>query len=88
VREFLVTGRVQGVGFRWATARKGGQLGLDGVVRNRDDGGVEVIAAGSVESLAALAAWLWKGPPGARVAHVQEGGTSRAVPVSGFHMER
>jgi len=88
VRAFILTGRVQGVGFRWATARKARELGLDGSVRNRDDGAVEVIAAGSTESLAALAAWLRTGPPGARVADVEEEGTSRVVPVSGFRIAR
>lgn len=43
---FFVTGRVQGVGFRWWVKSKGLELGLVGFARNLDDGRVEVCAQG------------------------------------------
>jgi acylphosphatase len=67
VVRLLITGRVQGVGYRaWAvdTARR---LALRGWVRNRSDGAVEALAAGSDEAVAAMLAACRRGP---RVAHV------------------
>ncbi|ERJ20532.1 Acylphosphatase protein [Salinisphaera shabanensis E1L3A] len=69
-RQFLVSGRVQGVGFRDATRTRANELGLAGWVRNLSDGRVEVQAAGSGEKLNALADWLQDGPPSAKVEHV------------------
>ena len=69
-RGFVVTGRVQGVGFRAATQRQGRALGLTGWVRNRNDGCVEGAAFGPRAQLDALIAWLHDGPPSARVESV------------------
>ncbi len=66
----VVHGRVQGVGFRWSTVRQARTLGLSGIVSNRSDGTVEVIAEGDASRLARLLGWLEKGPPGARVSSV------------------
>lgn len=63
-------GRVQGVFYRASTARKAGSLGLSGSARNLPDGRVEVRLSGSPEAIAELCAWLWKGPPSARVVAV------------------
>ena len=65
----VVTGAVQGVGFRDATVRRARSLGLEGWVRNGDDGTVVVHAEGSEESVEALVAFLREGP---RLAHVDE----------------
>lgn len=65
-----ITGRVQGVGFRWATRRVAVDLGVSGGVRNLADGSVEVMARGSDEAIAALVGFLEHGPPGAIVAGV------------------
>jgi acylphosphatase len=62
-----VTGRVQGVGFRWSAVREARRLGLRGWVRNADDGSVELEAEGSARSLEEFLAWLHRGPPGAFV---------------------
>jgi acylphosphatase len=67
----VVTGRVQGVGFRYSTIRQARALGLAGTVSNRYDGSVEVDAEGPRPSLERLLAWLSKGPPGAHVRDVQ-----------------
>jgi len=65
---FLVSGMVQGVGFRWFVARHARALGLGGYARNLADGRVEVVAAGSGrEELARLEQLLREGPAHARV---------------------
>jgi acylphosphatase len=68
---YRVTGRVQGVGFRWWTRSLATRLGLSGSVRNLSDGSVAVHARGSDELLRQLEAELAEGPPGARVASVE-----------------
>lgn len=67
---FLVTGLVQGVGFRYFVQREARRLHLRGWVRNRADGSVEALAAGSARALAAFAEALRQGPPAARVERV------------------
>lgn len=67
---FLVSGEVQGVGFRWFVARHSRQLGLRGCARNLPDGRVEVVVAGPNESLQQLEILLGNGPAHARVAGV------------------
>ena len=62
-----VVGRVQGVGFRYATQREAGRLGCSGWVRNGSDGTVEVFAQGEPAALSRLRAFLADGPPAARV---------------------
>jgi acylphosphatase len=71
---YVVAGRVQGVYYRAAAASWAKQLGLDGSVRNLPDGCVEVIASGDEDAQRQLAAWLWRGPPAARVdsVHMEE----------------
>jgi acylphosphatase len=68
---FLVTGRVQGVGFRWWTVGKAQRLGLRGWVRNRRDGSVEIHAIGPADKLEALALACEAGPAVARVEAVR-----------------
>jgi acylphosphatase len=69
-RRFVVSGRVQGVGFRWFVLRHAQRDGLTGFTRNLPDGSVEVLAAGDVVALERLAAALRVGPPHARVDEV------------------
>jgi acylphosphatase len=71
-RRFLVTGRVQGVGFRWFVEREAHTLGMAGWVRNNADGRVEVFAQGTAQQLSALRARLYQGPRAARVDSVEE----------------
>jgi len=63
-----IEGRVQGVGFRAFVEREAVALGLDGWVRNRRDGGVEVLASGSAGGVESLIAACRRGPRGANVA--------------------
>ena len=65
-----VSGRVQGVGFRYYALSQAESLGLTGWVRNRPDGSVEVLAEGSRPELEAFVDALWKGPSGASVRNV------------------
>ena len=69
--EATVTGRVQGVGFRWFARDRATALGLSGWVRNRADGSLEILAEGPAEALEAFEAALRLGPPGAAVGSVQ-----------------
>ena len=65
------TGRVQGVGFRYATLEKALGLGVTGYVRNLPDRRVEVLACGKENAVLALRNWLWQGPPLARVSDLR-----------------
>ena len=69
---FLVSGMVQGVGFRWFVARHARALGLGGYARNLPDGRVEVVACGGVsEALGRLEELLREGPAHARVERLE-----------------
>ena len=70
VRHLLIEGRVQGVGFRWALRNEARALGLRGWVRNRHDGRVEAVIAGSPEAVEHLTLWARHGPSTARVDRV------------------
>lgn len=70
-RRCRVSGRVQGVFYRASTERRATDLGLAGYVRNCADGTVEVVMHGPVAACDDLEAWLWEGPPSARVEAVQ-----------------
>ena len=66
-RRFLVSGRVQGVGFRYFVRIEGQREGLLGWVRNRLDGRVEIECEGDQEAVARFEQAIRQGPPGARV---------------------
>ena len=65
-----ISGRVQGVGFRWFVVGEAERLGLRGWVRNASDGSVEVEVEGPAGPVDELLARLAKGPPSARVSQV------------------
>ena len=66
----IIEGRVQGVGYRFWAVREAAALGLDGWVRNRRDGKVELLAIGEPGALQRLAELCHEGPPGAAVLRV------------------
>jgi len=66
-RRFVVTGMVQGVGFRAALRDEARRHGLSGWVRNRREGSVEALAQGDGEAVEKLLAWAGHGPRGAQV---------------------
>jgi acylphosphatase len=67
-----ISGRVQGVGFRWFTREEARRLGLSGWVTNLANGDVEVSAGGEASSLERLKRALEVGPTGAGVVSVLE----------------
>ena len=67
----IVTGRVQGVGFRYSAVREARSLGILGSIANLPDGSVEVSAEGNPARLQRFLDWLHKGPPGAHVSGVE-----------------
>lgn len=69
---WVVSGRVQGVGFRWFVASRATQLALHGWVRNLPNGQVEVVAAGNPDGVARLGEGLRAGPRLARVESVEK----------------
>jgi acylphosphatase len=66
-RRYVITGRVQGVGFRWFTHDAAARDGVHGWVRNLADGSVEVVAEGDAASVARFESSLRRGPSSARV---------------------
>lgn len=75
-----VTGRVQGVGYRWWVRRQAEALALTGWVMNANsERAVELVAEGSVAALDELERRLWQGPDGARVDAIE----ARRSPASG-----
>jgi acylphosphatase len=65
-----VKGRVQGVGFRFATADEARRLDLRGWVRNLDSGEVEAVFEGRRERVVEMVRWCEEGPPGSYVRDV------------------
>jgi acylphosphatase len=66
-RRFLVSGRVQGVGFRYFAEHHARIEGLGGWATNRPDGSVELVIEGDLDSVLRFEAKVRQGPPGARV---------------------
>ena len=67
-----ISGRVQGVGFRYSARERGADLGLSGWVRNISGGRVEVFAQGPAPMVDVFLTWLHDGPTAARVDRVDE----------------
>ena len=67
----IVSGRVQGVNFRWSALTEARRLGLSGWVRNLPGGEVEAVAEGPKDQLEELVRWCRQGPRLARVSAVK-----------------
>lgn len=83
----MVSGKVQGVGFRNYVFEKSRRLQIDGYVRNLPDGTVECVAKGEQSELEALHRVLQKGPTLSRVDRVDVSETSLS-PAPGFEIQR
>lgn len=71
-KRLLVTGKVQGVGFRASTLREATRIaGLRGWVRNLPDGRVEIMVQGDQSKVHELVEWSYSGPPASQVANVE-----------------
>lgn len=80
-----IEGRVQGVGFRYATAQRASELGINGWVRNLHDGSVEAVFQGSDDAIAEMKAWIDAGgPPLGRVTDVESRTRPAAQVFDGF----
>ena len=66
-RYILISGKVQGVGFRYFTQQNATKLGVHGYAKNLPNGKVEVVAEGDKATLDEFVKILWKGPPASRV---------------------
>ncbi len=71
-KKFVITGRVQGVGFRYFADRWASQLGIRGYVKNLWDGNVEVYAIGDPVALEELKLQLAEGPRSAHITAIDE----------------
>lgn len=69
--EVLVTGRVQGVGYRYSAIIQAGHLGLVGWVRNTRDGHVEMVVEGPPTGVESFIEWCKRGPSAAQVDDVR-----------------
>ncbi|ADY26545.1 Acylphosphatase [Deinococcus proteolyticus MRP] len=81
----LVSGQVQGVGYRYFAQRRARDIDLSGYAENLTDGRVEVVAEGWPDDLERLVHWLKQGPPHARVDGI-ETQLSEATGLRGFHI--
>lgn len=79
-RRLVITGLVQGVGFRYAFADEARARGLAGWVRNRRDGHVEALVSGAAPAVESMIEWARIGPPAARVSSVN---VEEAIAASG-----
>ena len=83
-RRFKVSGRVQGVGFRYFALGAARREGLNGYVTNHDDGSVEAVAEGEAESVDRFERALRQGPSRSRVERVLVDETEPTALNSGF----
>lgn len=79
----IISGRVQGVGYRAWTSSRARHFGIDGWVRNRKDGTVEALFSGAPQTVDALLKECADGPIAAKVSGVEAKPENQA-PASGF----
>lgn len=83
--KFIVSGVVQGVGFRYHTSYQGQKLGLVGYAKNLNNGDVEVVVCGARSAIEEMAKWLTHGPKTASVDNLQRQAVSYK-PYKGFQI--
>lgn len=84
VVHLFISGKVQGVGFRYNTKKKARELGISGWVRNLEDGRVEVLASGEEPAIAEFLQFCEQGPPAAWVRSVEQTEADEEVQETGF----
>jgi acylphosphatase len=70
-KHLIITGIVQGVGYRASFMHQARTLQLSGWVRNRLDGSVEAMVCGDASAVQMIIDWSWRGPSSAQVSNVQ-----------------
>jgi len=85
-RHILVSGLVQGVGFRYSCREEALRVGARGWVRNLPDGRVEAVVSGDTATVEALVAWLRVGPPGSRVDDLEVEAVAQPEGLVGFEI--
>jgi acylphosphatase len=86
-RQYVISGRVQGVGFRYFTLTAAFREGITGWVRNRRDGAVEIAAEGEAEAVERFERAIRQGPSGARVEMVETEETAPGGRDTGFRVQ-
>ncbi|HEX6850977.1 MAG TPA: acylphosphatase [Candidatus Polarisedimenticolaceae bacterium] len=84
----VVSGRVQGVGFRFAAGEAAAEIGVAGWVRNLPDGSVEIVAQGPPSKVASMTAWAARGPRYATVDGVHVEDLEPLPGLAGFEIRR
>lgn len=87
-RRWTISGRVQGVGFRFFAKRLADSLALSGWVRNLPDGRVEMVAGGGEDALERFEQGIKEGPPAARVERVATSQLPAPSHAAGFEIVR
>ncbi len=82
-KHLIITGIVQGVGYRASFMYQAKTLHLLGWVRNRIDGSVEAMVSGDAEAVQKIIEWAWRGPSGARVDNITVVDADDALVTSG-----
>ena len=82
----VVSGRVQGVAYRYSAQSAARRHQITGWVRNLRDGSVEAEIQGSKEAVEAMLDWLHEGPPPARVSHIQATDRPASPDETGFRI--
>ena len=82
----IITGQVQGVGYRESMRREAQRLGVAGWVRNQRDGSVEALVDGAPADVRALIEWAQRGPRAARVSGVKATGVEADETFTGFEI--
>ena len=85
-RKYFISGKVQGVGYRYFVARLARELQLGGWVRNLSDGRVEAFVSGPAVKLKKLEGELRIGPPRAEVRSVEAEDAPADAKIEGFHI--
>jgi acylphosphatase len=87
-RHYMISGDVQGVGYRFFAQRVAARHQIVGYVRNLSDGRVEVHAEGTLESVEGFKHDIATGPQFARVEHVEEVSVEPTGQYTAFRIER
>ena len=82
----IVSGTVQGVGFRWYAMRTARRSGIRGWVRNRTDGKVEIVAEADTERLRKFIGEILRGYLGENIRDIEEREEDSTGPLEGFRI--